>query len=42
VEKRDELAKKVVLAEEASKNISSPKEVTNQFIARSAILQKKS
>jgi hypothetical protein len=42
VEKDDELAKKVVLAEGASKNISSPKEVTNQFMASYAILQKKS
>jgi hypothetical protein len=42
VEKDDELAKKAVFAEEASKTISPPKEVTNQFIASYAILQKKS
>jgi hypothetical protein len=41
-ERDAELAKKIVAAEDASKNISPPKEVTNQFIASYAKLQKKS
>ena len=42
MEKDTELAKKIVAAEEASKKISPPKDVTNQFIASYAKLQKKS
>jgi hypothetical protein len=41
-ERDAELAKKIVAAEDASKKISPPKMVTNQFIASYAKLQKKS
>lgn len=42
LDKDDELAQKIVAAEEASKKFSPPKEVTNQFIASYAKLRKKS